>query len=555
MKTLILFFLVILIFLNIGGPLRFVRCPKGVFCLSANAVTNPAYVFAEGPVDIPQPDDLHLVEEKLLLEAIETAQTEVRNAPEDAEVWGQLGHVYLVHGWEAPAIPCYRRASLLAPDTFRWLYFLGRLTQQRQPKEAIKTLTRALTLNEGYAPAHLYLAAALRILGKLDEAQQHLAHAKRLQPDNPFSELWLGEIALTRQQLKRAKTHLENALRLNPRQSEAHALMAQVTIALGDKQTAKQHAAAARHASQYGELSDPLWWEVLQAGVTAPLYAERGRRYMSEGNYESAVAEFEPLISQTQRDVDVWLDYGIALLRTERYSEALAALESVQGLLRSDKEVQKQKTPDEISYSKAQVYFHIAEIYYETGRTDSAIHTAQKAVELLDNLVRKSQSSDAIAASGAVTFLGNVHANLALVYEDARQSEQAITHYQKALELLPTKFSLHRDLAGIYWKKRRYAEAEPHYKIVIANDETDGQATYRLGLILLINGQYTEAAARFEQVVNLDSAHVQAYSALGVAYQKLGNSAAAIEAFEKVLQLDTANKNAVKRLKQLRESK
>ena len=520
------------------------------------AVINPSSVFAERPVDIPQPNDLHLVEEKGLLEAIEAAQAAVLNSPEDAAVWGQLGHVYLAHGWEAPAIPCYRRASLLAPDTFRWLYFLGRLTKQRQPKEAIKTLTRALTLNEGYAPAHLYLAAALRILGKLDEAQQHLEHAKRLQPDNPFSELWLGEIALTRQQLKRARTHLENALRLNPRQSEAHALMAQVATALGDKQAAKQHAAAARKpASHYGDLLDPLWWDVLQAGVTVPLYAERGRRYMSDGEYERAIAEFEPLLSQTQKDVEVWLDYGIALLRTERYSDALAVLESVQVLLRSDKAVQKQKTPDEISYSKAQVYSYIAEIYYETGRTDSAIRTAQKAVERLHNLVKKSQASDAIAASEYFTFLGNVHANLGLAYEAAWQSEQAITHYRKALELLPQEFSLHRALAGIYWKKRRYAEAEPYYKIVIANDETDKQAIYRLGLIFLIKGEYTEAAARFEQVVNLDSAHVRAYDALGVAYQKLGHNSEAIAAFEKALQLEPDNKNAVKRLKQLRETK
>ena len=122
-------------------------------------------------------------------------------------------------------------------------------------------------------PVHLYLASALRILGKFDAARQHLANAKRLQPDNPFSELWLGELAFAQRQLKLARTHLQNALHLNPRQSEAHALMAQVSLALGDKETAKAHAAAARQPSQYSELSDPLWWDVLKAGVTAPLRA------------------------------------------------------------------------------------------------------------------------------------------------------------------------------------------------------------------------------------------------------------------------------------------
>ena len=312
--------------------------------------------FADGKIDIPQPADLDLVEDKLLLKAIRDAQDAVRSSPDDAEVWGYLGHVYLSHGWEVPAIPCYRQASRLAPNEFKWLYFLGRLTKQRHPEAAVKHLTRALTLDAAYAPAHLYLASALRILGKFDAAAQHLKQAKRLQPDNPFSELWLGEIALARQNVKLARTHLAQALRLNPRQSEAHALMAQVAITLGDKQLAKRHAEAARHASQYSELSDPLWWDVLQAGVTGSLYVERGRRYMSEGDYASAVAEFEPLISDAQKDIQVWLDYGVSLLYMAQHREALAALERLLSLLDNDIESQKERSIDEIAYLKAQAY-------------------------------------------------------------------------------------------------------------------------------------------------------------------------------------------------------
>ena len=501
------------------------------------------------PTTIPQPEDLALVEEKLLLKAIEAAQEAVRNSPADADVWGHLGHVYLIHGWEAPAVPCYRQASLLAPDEFKWFYFLGRLMKERQPEEAVKSLTRALTLNTEYAPAHLYLAAALRILGRLDEARQHLEHAKRLQPNNPFSELWLGEIALARQQLKLARTHLESALRLNPKQSEAHALMAQVTIALGDKQAAKQHAQAARYASQYSELSDPLWWDVLKAGVTASLYAERGRRYMSEGDYVSAVAEFAPLISDDQKDVKVWFDYGIALLHTGRYKDAVAALESLLALLHNDEDVQKEKKPDEIAYLKARVYNHLGQTYYATGRADAAILACQKAIQFSDNLVRKSHGTEYFE------FFANLHANLAMVYENTGQLEQAIRHYQKALELMPTKPSLHQGLAGAYWKKREYAAAEPHYKVVTANDATNLQAAYRLGLIFLIQKLYEEAASQFKKAIEIDATYVRAYGGLGVAYQELGKFPEAIEAFETVLRLEPGNRNAIEMLRRLRETK
>ena len=512
-------------------------------------------IFAGSDIDVPQPADLDLVEEKPLLKAIETAQKAVQKSPDTADVWGQLGHIYLSHGWEIPAIPCYRQASILAPDEFKWLYFLGRLTKQRQPEEAVKHLTRALTLDSASAPAHLYLAAALRILGRFDEARHHLEHAKRLQLNNPFSELWLGEIALAQRQLKLARTHLEEALRLNPEQSEAHALMAQVAIALGDTQAAKQHAQAARRPSQYGELADPLWWDVLRAGVTAPLYAERGRRYMSEGDYASAVTEFETLISDEQKDIKVWFDYGVSLLYTgTRHREALAVLEHLLSLLDKDIEIQKQRSADEVAYLKAQAYNYIGQIHYETGQTAAAIRACRMALQFKKNRT-DSGSHKQLTPSDYDPFFSNVHANLATVYENTGQLGEAIRHYQAALELVPSQLSVHRDLAGAYWKKRNYTAAEPHYKQVITHDTTDVQAMYRLGLISLMKEDYLEAISLFKKVIAIETTHVRAYGALGVAYQELGNIPEAIGIFERVLELEPRNKVALEKLRELHELK
>ncbi len=490
------------------------------------------------PTTIPEPADLDMVEEKPLLKAIENAQKAVRKSPNTAGVWGQLGHIYLSHGWEIPAIPCYRQASKFAPDEFKWLYFLGRLTKQRQPEAAVKHLTRALTLDSTSAPAHLYLASALRILGRFDEARQHLERAKHLQPNNPFSELWLGEIALAKRQLRLARAHLEEALRLNPGQSEAHALMAQVAIALGDTQAAKQHAQVARRPSEYGELIDPLWWDVLKAGVTAPLYAERGRRYMSEGDYASAVTEFETLISDEQKDIKVWFDYGVSLLYTgTRHREALAVLEHLLSLLDKDIEIQKQRSADEIAYLKAQAYNYMGQIYYETGQTTAAIRACRMALQFKKNETR-SESHGQLTPSDYDPFFSNVHANLATVYENTGQLGEAIRHYQEALELVPSQLAVHRDLAGVYWKKRSYTAAEPHYRQVIAHDTTDVQAIYRLGLISLMKEDFLGAVSLFKKVIAIEATHVRAYGALGVAYQELGNIPEAIGIFERVLELE-----------------
>ncbi len=537
-------------------------CKIFLLCTLINSLVGTT---AASEIEIPQPAELGFVEEKLLLEAIAFAQEAVRDKPNDAEKWGKLGHVYLVHGWEQTAVTCYRQAITLAPNEFRWHYFLGRLTAQQQPQEAIRVLTRAMQLKRDSAPAHLYLASAMRILGRLDEAKQHLKRAKQLQPENPFSDLWLAEIALQKikpttddkllnqnftQQVELARTHLQHALQLNPAQSEAHAIMAQLQRLLGNTHLAQQHARAARQPSQFIPLAEPLWWEVLQQGVTAPLYAQRGKWHIAEGDFESAVAEFQALISNAQKDVEVWIDYSVALFYTQRYNEAFAALASAQVLLRNDPDLKKYKKTTELDYLTAQVHYYFGRIYYKTGRNAAAIRECQKALQYqpTPRIYQVVPDNATIA-----TFFSDVYANLGMLYEETNQLDLAIEQYQNALRLTPKTPALHRDLAVVLWKKRNYAKAESHYKVVVNHDKTDIQAVYRLGLIFLMQEHYVQAARQFKKVLELDDKHAQAYGALGIAHQKLGNIPEAIAAFEKVLQLDPANQNALQMLRQLKQ--
>ena len=73
---------------------------------------------------------------------------------------------------------------------------------------------------------------------------------------------------------------------------------------------------------------------------------------MSEGDYASAVAEFESLISDTQKDIEVWLNYGISLLHTERHNDALEVFVRTQSILRNDADIRKERSANEIAYLK-----------------------------------------------------------------------------------------------------------------------------------------------------------------------------------------------------------
>ena len=189
------------------------------------------------PSWIPQPQDIQHVEEKRLLAVVKAAQHTLVDASKDATAWGALGNIYFVHGWEIAAAECYRSAVEIAPNAFRWLYYLGMTTYKTDPKTAAQALAKAIQLDPQYTPAHVYRAAALRSLGRFAQAKAHLETANALEPRNPFASLWLGELAFADQQFEAARSHLQQALKLNPEQSEAHAAMAQVAMVLGETDT------------------------------------------------------------------------------------------------------------------------------------------------------------------------------------------------------------------------------------------------------------------------------------------------------------------------------
>ena len=242
------------------------------------------------------------------------------------------------------------------------------------------------------------------------------------------------------------------------------------------------------------------------------------------------------------------------------YQEALSVFERLLSLLDKDVEVQKERSADERAYLKAQAYNYMGQIYYEIRQTDAAISACRKALQFKVNKT-DSESQGQLNPSDYDTFFSNVHANLAMVYENTGQLGEAIRHYKEALTSLnwekgvPSQLSVHRGLAGAYWKKHRYTDAEPHYKVVIENDARDVQVIYRLGLISLIKEDYLEAVSLFKKVIAIEATHVRAYGALGVAYQEIGNIPEAIGIFERVLELEPGNKAALDKLRELHESK
>ena len=482
------------------------------------------------PSWVPHPSDIARVEEQRLLAAVKAAQKALIDAPKDATAWGQLGNIYFVHGWEVEAAQCYRSAVEIASNEFRWLYYLGLTTYKVNPQAAAQTLAEAIKLDPHYAPAHIYRAAALRSLGHLKQAKAHLETASELDPRNPYASLWLGELALVAQEFETAHSHLQRALKLNPEQSEAHAALAQVARILDETDAATRHAHASRKRTKYTEMHDPLWWDVLKLGVTAQRYAERGNRYLQQGDFKRAVSELEVAVSGLNKDAHLWLNYGIARLLNKQYSEAAAVLENTLTVIRDTENTPRH--PTEIADLKVQSHYNLGVAYYHDGKIEQAIAAYQTAIQL--------EPSFAEAYGG-----------LGVIYWRTGDLDAAIRHCQKAIKIAPENIEFHQNLTQIYWQKGMYDRAAIGYRIILELNPSDENALHHLGIILLSKQEYHEAVSCFQKVLQRNPNNVLTHGALGTAYHRLGEIGLAIHEFQEVLRLDPQNPNAREMLKRL----
>ena len=482
------------------------------------------------PSWVPQPSDIVSVEEQRLVAAVKTAQKALMDAPKDATAWGQLGNIYFVHGWEPEAALCYRSAVEIAPTEFRWLYYLGLTTYKVNPQAAAQTLAEAIKLDPHYAPAHIYRAAALRSIGHFKQARIHLETANALDPRNPFASLWLGELALATQQFETAQSHLQRALKLNPEQSEAHAALAQIARILGDTEVATEHAHASRKRTKYTQMRDPLWWEVLKLGVTAQRYAERGNRYLQQGDFKRAVSELEVALSGLSKDAHLWLNYGIALLLNKQYSEAIAVLENTLTLIRDAENTTR--NPTEIADLKVQSHYNLGLAYYHDGKIEQAIAAYQTAIHLEPNFAE-------------------AYGGLGVIYWRTGDLDAAIRHCQKAIKIAPENIEFHQNLTQIYWQKGLYDRAAIGYRIILELKPSDENALHHLGLILLSKQEYAEAVSCFQKVLQRNPNNALTHGALGTAYHQLGEIDLAIQEFQAVLRLDPRNSDAREMLERL----
>ena len=209
------------------------------------------------------------------------------------------------------ALQCYSRARALAPESFRWLYYLGSVQlESGRFSEAAASLAEALTLDEGYQAARHSLAYALLESGDADGAKRECQAILSANPDSASGRYSLGRALAAMGDTEGAITELRRACELHPTFGAAHYALALAYRTKGDTAASERHLDIyRRHTISSPPADDPLMLAVRRLGGSFEL-VRQGANLANTGR----LLEAEGLLLRAVEDRSTSLDAHVILI-------------------------------------------------------------------------------------------------------------------------------------------------------------------------------------------------------------------------------------------------
>ena len=142
----------------------------------------------------------------------------LKEEPENGEIWGHLGDVFLQMGRNEEAADAYRTAVEKDPDDFNSMLNLATLyAREQRSNEAMRLLSRAIELNPDSGQAYLNLAIVQETLGDEEAAQANYLKANEKGERSPLADFRLMYLYARKSRVDEALHHLALAFEGNAR--------------------------------------------------------------------------------------------------------------------------------------------------------------------------------------------------------------------------------------------------------------------------------------------------------------------------------------------------
>ena len=395
---------------------------------------------------------------------VQTAHRKALADPGSADASGRLGAVLQAYDRYEIAEACYRRAQRLAPESFRWTYYLATVqAASGKTDDAVESFRKALELRPEDLPTRLRLADLLSHAGEVERAGEILSRLVETHQKSAGVHYRLGQIHTAKQDLSSAIRHHRRAIELAPGHREAHYALALAYREVGRPEDSKQHLAAYEQSdpNRRRDYADPLIDAVdqLRRG-TAQHHLDEGRRYEGAGKTEEALREYQEVLK-----VD------------PHYVQAHVNLISVYGKLGNFEEAERHYR------ESVKINPNVEEGHYNYGVLLSLQDRYREATKAFEWALEINPLS------------ADTHNNLGFALEQAGRTREAPRHYRLALENQPNHRLAHYHLGRHLAAGGAYEEAINHLqKALFPEDERTPRFLYLLAQVYAQGGHPDQAS-------------------------------------------------------------
>jgi tetratricopeptide (TPR) repeat protein len=494
-------------------------------------------------------------------QAVQAAQELSSAHKQDIQLQFTLGVLLAGAKQYKAALPELERANELQPETFEILYNLGQAyLKVHDSAKADLTLNRALKVKPDSVDALHLLGEVYFEQSRPVDALDLLMRAHKLAPENTDVIYLMARVSMTQNYFEDAIPLLESGLKIAPQRPDLHAALGEsyfmagkTESAIGEFQklveldpSAASYAfmgLAYRHLGRFDEASKYFELGLKQDPHNASCLFNLGYIEERQGNYAAADAWLQKALAANPNFSETLLELANLRLKDKKYAEAIELLRryvkvsrdpadgyyklamAERGLHQTEaaqRDLSVFQTLSKNSVTGTYPYQHLFD-YLDNRSTLSAQERTQLDVTELTDQIQKhpGQPQNLYLLAEAYLKLGRVdvaretiaqldqmsasdfrtQTGIGVLFARYRLYDDAIRHFQSALQVDPASDDVKFDLADAYFRKGRYSDALAVVQQVSAEGQKDDSFLSLFGDIEAHAGDDTKAMEVFREAI------------------------------------------------------
>jgi Tfp pilus assembly protein PilF/predicted AlkP superfamily phosphohydrolase/phosphomutase len=270
---------------------------------------------------------------------------------------------------------------------------------------------------------------------------------------------------------------------------------------------------------------------------SANSHNNRGMLLLSQGDYDSAIAEFEQAIRSSEDLPMARLNIARALYKKRDFPGATKVLNEYLSREPRSKEAENllgNIAMEKKEYAEAEKRFETA-LGYEPNFTD-----ARNSLGILYN--KMGRTDDALREFLRVVAVDPDYAealnNIGVIYKEQGRAQDAAASFRKAIAADPEFAGSYSNLALVLEQQGDLKGAEEMFRNALQRDPDNVQVRTNYGALLYTMERFDQARLELEKAIGIDPSDASAYNNLGAVYGRLGRPADEVAAYRKAVELD-----------------